>query len=429
MRPHATKPQVFYFDGYVFDETQKTLSFAYSYDTGEAFTEVYSFDFPFADFDKDALDRACLLAHLMAGVSYYKAFLPSRIELRGVSLDTKTADFLSRTYQHGLGEFFYINQLDPDTEIRFEPNGDELNPVKNHGRGAMIGLGGGKDSLVSVELMRNDTPRTWSVGHHTQLEPLVERISLAHLWVERQWDRKLLDLNQNGAYNGHVPISAILACIGAVVAILSGKRDIVVSNEQSANEPTLEYRGRSINHQYSKSSAFEMDFQNLLEHHFGDSVRYFSLLRPYSELRICELFSRGAFARYKDVFSSCNRAYTHGNTRMSWCGECPKCAFVFLALTPFIARDELEALFGKNLLLDDTLMPVYRQLLGIEGDKPLECVGEVRESRAAMRQAFMHYPELTSSYVFELPDSYDWRAVSDSHIPLDMQHFLPKNEN
>lgn len=411
--------QVFHFRDYHFDANNKQLILTYQLDDAELFTETYTFDFLFADYDQAALERACLLTYLMAGVSYYKTFLPKKIDLGNHPVDEKTAEFLATTYQKGLGEFFYVNQLDPLTPIPFKANENALTPVKNTGWGEMIGLGGGKDSLLSVELLRERQPATWSAGHRKQLEPLVQSIGLEHFWVERVWDRKLLDLNKLGALNGHIPISAVLACVGVVTAILGGKRDIVVSNEQSANEPTLEYMGQPINHQYSKSSAFEKDFQELISHHFGDTVRYYSLLRPYSELQIAEMFSRSGFAKYKGVFSSCNQAYTHQSAGLYWCGVCPKCAFVFLALTPFVARSELESLFGKNMLTDPTVEPLYRQLLGIEGEKPLECVGEILESRAAMQLAKQQYPKL-AKYSFDFDSSYDFHTTQPHLIPDDI---------
>ena len=173
----------------------------------------------------------------------------------------------------------------------------------------------------------------------------------------------------------------------------------MVSNEQSANEPTLVYYGVAINHQHSKSQEFERGYQALLQHSFGDSLRYYSLLRPLSELRIAELFAPH-FDTYRDVFSSCNTAFRHGNV-----------------FTPFVDRRRLEALFsGKNLLLDPALRTTYKQLLGIEGDKPLDCVGEVRESRVAMQLAQEQYPEL-GMYEFELDEMYNFRAVMSHEIP------------
>jgi hypothetical protein len=176
----------------------------------------------------------------------------------------------------------------------------------------------------------------------------------------------------------------------------------------------------AINHQYSKSSEFEADYQAHLQRNFGKTMRYYSLLRPFSELRIAQLFAERGFAKYKDVFSSCNRAYTHDSHELFWCGECPKCAFVFLALAPFVERAELESLWhGKNLLLDPELEDTYRGLLGIKGDKPLECVGEVKECRAAMQMAQKTYPEL-AKYTFELPEDYDYRNLGPNLIPDDI---------
>jgi len=288
-------------------------------------------------------------------------------------------------------------------------------------------LGGGKDSLVSVELLRPHVPdmTTWSLGHQAQLTPLVERVGTPHYWVERTWDRALLDAANQGALNGHVPISGIFACAGIVAAVLAGKRDVVVSNEQSANEPDFTYNGVEINHQYSKSQEFEDDFQKLLAHLFGDQLRYYSFLRPLSEMRIAELFTRTGFQKYQDVFSSCNRAFVHTSDHMSWCGTCPKCAFVYLMLATFIPEDQLNTLWdGKNLLLDPALEPLYRQLLGIEGGKPLDCVGEIKESRSAMRLAQQTYPQLAETYQFELPEDYDYARVASHHMPADMYEYL-----
>lgn len=417
-----SKYQTFVFKRYVFDRQRRTLQLYYGYDETLEFCETYSFDFDFADYDETALDRAIQLLFFTAGVSYYKAYLAPEIIVQAGEIDEPLAAFLEKTYQRGLGEFFYVNKLDPRTAINFPVNSLKLEPIRVEvGPGQLIGLGGGKDSLVSVELLRGQ-PRaaTWSLNHRSQLEPLVQRVGLTHYWVGREWDQQLGLLNKQDALNGHIPISAIFSCVGNIVGILSNYRDLVVSNESSASDPTLSYQGLDINHQYSKSLEYEKDFQACLKRFFGSGLRYYSLLRPFSELRIAELFAQRTFEKYKDVFSSCNRAFTHDQHHMFWCGECPKCAFVFLILTPFVERPKLEQLWrGKNLLLDPGLEPTYRQLLGIAGDKPLDCVGEVKESRAAMRLAQATYPEL-KKYEFELPVEYDFRAWSEHAMPDDV---------
>jgi hypothetical protein len=287
--------------------------------------------------------------------------------------------------------------------------------------GILIGLGGGKDSLVSVELLRTSDAdiATWSLNHRPQLTPLVERIGLPHYFVEREWDPNLLRHNAEGALNGHVPISAILAACGVIVAILSGRRDVTVSNELSANEPTLYADGIAINHQYSKSAEFEADFQALLDHVFTNGPRYYSFLRPLSELHIAELFCKtDSLSHYESVFSSCNRAYVHASQQIFWDGTCPKCAFFFLAMAPFAKPEQLTDIFnGKNLLHEPELEQTYRQLLGIAGDKPLECVGEIKESRTAMRLVQGKDTSLVEKYHFDIPDDYDYRALGDHHMP------------
>lgn len=411
--------QSFVFKSYDFDKNTQQLALTYALDDQVAFTETYHFDFPFVAYDQAQLDRALQNLFFMAGVSYYKAYLPPTIRIESGQLDSQLAAFFAKTYERGLGEFFYVNKLDPQTKVAFPTNAEALPTISSTvPEGLLVGLGGGKDSLVTAELLRQQGQvAAWNVDHEEQLAPLVERIGLPHFSVKRQWDTSLLEHNKQGAMNGHVPISAIFACVGTVVGILSGYKSAAVSNEQSANEPTLQYEGVAINHQYSKSQEFERDYQSVLTHCFEETVEYFSFLRPLTELRIAELFAKTGFEKYADVFSSCNRAFVHTSHGMSWCGECPKCAFVFLILTPFVPRAELEQLWnGKNLLLDPALEPLYRQLLGIEGDKPLECVGEIKESRAAMRLATAVYPEL-QKYVFDLPNDYDYRQLSAHEMP------------
>lgn len=416
-----SKYQRFIFEDYTFDPDIGALDLHYAMDDALHFTEKYRFDFEFAEYDPAVLDRAVQALFFMAGVSYYKMYIPPNIVVKKGELDAPMAAFFGKTYQRGLGEFWYLNQLDPRTPVVFPAITDHILPIQGgrKGQGLLVATGGGKDSLVSIEILRDKkNVTTWSLNHRPQLTPLVECIALPHAWVERQWDPQISALNQQDALNGHIPISAIFACVGTIVAILNGTQDIVMSNEYSANEPTLHYRGVAINHQYSKSQEFEKDFQQYLEHVFGDRVRYYSFLRPLSEVRISELFAVDAFEKYKDVFSSCNRAFVHGSNAMSWCGNCSKCAFVYMALAPFLAEEKLGALWsGKNLLLEPALQPTYRKLLGIEGDKPLDCVGDIKESRAAMRLAQERYPELKKIYQFDLPEGYDFRALATHEMP------------
>lgn len=411
----------FIFDRYVFDKSTKTLELFYKIDSKVCFVEKYVFDFEFAVYDDMVLDRAFQILFMVAGISYYKTYIPKLVEVHPSIITEKLSKFLEETYQKGLGEFYYVNKLDPTTKTHFPANCYYSKPLKHSGQGLLVGIGGGKDSIVSVDLIKNSLPETklstWSLSHRKQLEPLVRKLGTRHYYVERILDPQLNNLNATDAYNGHIPISAIFACVGTVVAILSGHKDVVVSNEQSANEPTLTYRGVSINHQYSKSQDFERLFQAILRTNFDESVRYYSLLRPLSEMKIAELFAKHSFMTYRDVFSSCNRAFVQESPGLFWDTSCPKCCFVYLILFPFLGEKQLDAVFHKNLLLDNSLVKTYRGLLGIEGDKPLDCVGEIQESRMAMKLAQKSIPELYSMYEFDTQLNYDYRKLMQHEIP------------
>ena len=414
----------FIFKDYTFNKESKTLELMYSFDDQLHFKETFIFDFDFINYNPQVLDKAIEILFFICGISYFKAYLVNKIEIKVGLIDENLANFLNKLYKKGLGEYLYINNLDFDDIATFRANTKEsFLPLSEATNGAIVGVGGGKDSLVVIEALRDKVSnlKTWSLNHKSKLEPLVDKIGLEHLYVERTIDPLLLKLNNEDALNGHVPISAIIASCGVIVAILSGSKDIIVGNEQSSNEPTLMYKNEAINHQYSKSEEFEKDFQKYLIDTFKDSFRYYSFLRSLSELRIAKDFAKNYFDKYKEVFSSCNRAFQLDSKDLFWCGECPKCAFMFLIFTPFIQQDELVKLWkGKNLLLDKSLDQTYRNLLGIYGEKPLDCVGEIKESRSAMILAQEKYEELKSRFIFEVPKDYDYKKIYPNSMPKDI---------
>jgi hypothetical protein len=208
-----------------------------------------------------------------------------------------------------------------------------------------------------------------------------------------------------------------------VLAVLTGKRDVVMSNERSADEATLSYQGTEINHQYSKSSEYENNFQAQLNDYFGQSLRYYSLLRPLSEVQIAKQFCEHYFDTYSDVFSSCNRAFIHGSDSLYWDEACPKCAFIYLIFSPFLSEEQLAKIFSENLLLKPSLHETYRQLLGLTDEKPLECIGETNESRWALLKAASKYPELSH---FGITEAQDVMHLGNHAIPGDVSPAIIK---
>ena len=346
---------------------------------------------PLPEDRRQAFDAALKLLHLIAGVSYYKAGVPPTIVVEGDGLDTQTAPFLDDVYRHGLAEFAYHNALDLRGKIRFPqtndgPRNDIAEPLQGLPRRTLVPIGGGKDSLVSVEILkRGHEPATavW-IGDSALIAACAERTGLPRLNIKRQLAPELFEYNKAGAYNGHIPVTAINSAILICAAIVYGFDAIAFSNERSASAATLEYEGQSVNHQWSKGIDFEVGLRKYTKSHIASNLDYFSLLRPLSELAVTRAFSRST--NYDDVFSSCNRNFRIRGDKPAdrWCGQCPKCHFVFLALAPFVAKPRLLGIFGRNLLDDASLAGAFDALLEYRNHKPFECVGEGQESRAAM---------------------------------------------
>lgn len=409
MKQHTT----FIFDSYYFDEKTGVLELKYSLDDEVHFTEELTFPKGYTlPAIRNTLDDALFGLHLIGGISYFKTCLPKKMEIRSGSLSKEQAEFWNTVYENGLGEFFFRNKIDFRGRIDF-PFDEKMQHSKfnirnsdTHGK-ALVPIGGGKDSLVTIELLKKEGVdiTLFRLGSHPLITKMADIAGCPLLTVERTLDSQLFELNKQGALNGHIPISAYLSWLTVVTSILYGFDSIIMSNEKSANEGNVEYLGKEINHQWSKSEEFEKMFQTYLHEHVSPSISYFSLLRPLSELQIAKLFA--GFPKYFEYATSCNANWTILQSGPEgprpWCGACPKCAFAFAILGAFISKEQLLSMFGKNLFNEDALITFYRELLGLEGFKPFECVGTVAETRAAF--TLMHktgdYEETEAMKMFE----------------------------
>lgn len=367
-----------------FDAAAGVARLTFAYPGHHEFTETIDFGVPPAPMTVEQVEAVHHILPFLsaaAAISYYKAFMPAYVD--SVSMGPDTARFFKKFYQGGLGEFAYRNDIDISGYSFFKADGKDVaaNPVALPRRSAVM-IGGGKDSLVSIETLRasGENMVLLAVNPAKPIRECIAASGLPAITITRKIDPRLFALNEQGAYNGHVPITGILSFVAAAAAIIHGFDTIILSNERSANEPTV----GDVNHQYSKSAAFERDFQTFIHAHMLTHLNYFSLLRPMSELNIAQAMARET--RYDDVFTSCNKAYsiTRPMVDQRWCGECPKCLFVFLALATAMPVDRLVNIFGKNVLNDAALLGGYRELSGLAGQKPWECVGEILESAAAL---------------------------------------------
>ena len=410
----------------------------YAFDDGPELVETITV--PGAPFALDearagAVERALRVLHLVAGVSYYKAAVPGEIRIDEYAIDEATAALMEEVYLNGLGEFAYRNGLDLHGRIRFPrapssgPSGHLLAGLREH---ALVAIGGGKDSLVSIEALRAagvDQTVCW-IGGSQLIAACAGRTGLPTLNIGRQLAPQLFDYNRQGAWNGHIPVTAVNSAILVLAALLHGMDQVVFSNERSASYGSNIPGTGEVNHQWSKGWAFERAFGEHVQRHVAADLHYYSLLRPLSELAVARQFTRGN--RYDAHFSSCNRNFHILGERPvnRWCGVCPKCHFVFLALAPFMSKPRLVSIFGRNLLDDPAQAAGYDALLEFQDHKPFECVGEGRESRAAMAalaaRSEWREDALVERFVREILPALDPGELSiDRMMALEGEHRVP----
>ncbi|WP_417320226.1 endonuclease domain-containing protein [Emcibacter sp.] len=433
-----SSPETFIFSDFHYDPQARLLKLSYGFDDGSEFVEEIRFEGAKADLTREeqqVLDSLFRQFHLAAGISYYKAWCPARMEVRTGPLSQPEADFFKKFYLMGLGEFAVENNLDLRERINFPVTADKAPVAANLKLPEMnaVPVGGGKDSIVSIEALRHGgrPQRLLAVNPGRPILEVMERSDIPDpILMRRKLDSRLFDLNDKGAMNGHVPITGILSFVMAAGSILYGYDHIVMSNEQSANEGNMIWNGLEINHQYSKSLEFERDFTSYLQTHIIKGLTYFSLLRPLSETGIACLFSRSS--QYFDVFKSCNRNFhiDEGVRQYGWCCDCPKCRFVYLALAPFIGKEKLVEIFGRNMLDDAPQEAGFRELTGLQGHKPFECVGEIAECRLIIKSLSLQPDWQQSRLVPKLAAEIDEpgleaKALEKEALRMSPNHQLP----
>lgn len=421
--------RTFTFGTPVFNARDLTASFHFSLDNYQ-FTEELQFKLPqsFTALSEErlaALEVALNIASALLGISYYKAAAPSLIDTSALNLTSEEAKFIETVWLNGLGEYAHHNKIDLSERIRIEPTiaqrtSNELTPSDK----VLVPIGGGKDSMVTLEALRkNFEVSAFQLGNYPAINRMIKLAKVDELKVIRRIDPLLIELNKEGALNGHIPITAIYSITAVLGAILAGYGAIALSAERSADESNLNEYGRDVNHQWSKGFQFESDFQQLVFQSISPQIDYFSWLRPYSEYAIAEQFSR--LTQYHFEFSSCNRSFHLEGARIDgrWCTDCPKCRFVFLIMSPWLESEHLFRIFGHNLLDDRQQLQGFEELLGISGHKPFECVGEYAECALALIKA-SQMPDIANATL--TPHLLEHMNLSASDIAqLEIEYLTP----
>ncbi len=362
---------------------------------------------------------------LAEAISYYKIAAPKDFVIECGSLNEEQKKWFSKLYFNGLGEFIYCNNIavTEDTLVNFITADAEpfqkisLQTQENN----IIPIGGGKDSLVSYELLKEAFADSlmFSMNPIVASKKVLDAHPLNAIELERELDLKqIFVFNNSGYLNGHIPFSSIVGFISIWLGLLYKTRYIVLSNESSANEENIIYNGQKINHQYSKSIEFEDDFRWYISNFITDDVEYFSFLRPLDEIHIAKLFAEVAKEHFFD-FRSCNV----GSKRNEWCGKCPKCLFTYIMLCNYIDDVTLQKIFAKDMLDDASLQELFDGLSQSDALKPFECVGTYDEVNYALSKKYATYKREELPYLLKnyKPKEMDY----DLSVDYDANNNLP----
>jgi UDP-N-acetyl-alpha-D-muramoyl-L-alanyl-L-glutamate epimerase len=375
-------------DGYDFADGVFTARYTLRGPHEVSFAEVVNFSAALGDRRPD--DRLLRLLALTCALSYYKAAAPPRIEIAFPTAEFEQ-QYLRELVTGGLGEFAYRNSLPGALTPDVSGPVHEGAPVDagehwDVSRDPLVPVGGGKDSVVTIEALKRAGmhPMLFSVNKFDPIDRCIELSGLDSVRVTRSIDRRLIEANDAGAYNGHIPVTAINSVIGLIVADALGLGPVVLSNERSSNIGNVSWLGYDVNHQWSKSIHYETLLRDTLARFGFDPDRYFSLLRALSESEIADRFR--ACSAYFRAFISCNRPFAidAGRRGATWCGHCPKCLFVFALMAPRLGRAEVEAIFGRNLFAEVDNRPGFEDIVGLGVHKPFECVGEYYEAAESL---------------------------------------------
>ena len=427
----------FYYHGFELDDRKDEIFITYDFEIKGLMKFNPTLKIPKINkwnYDKRLLNKIIFYAGLAEIPSYWKATCSPTIIIEKYLLNEEQVSWVKKLIYNGLGEFFYVNKInvnkDDFVDIKSYGKKDEQTDDNNNYDGYLVAVGGGKDSLTSLEILKNiPNKKAFIINNRKVCFDGANKAGLKDndiINVERLFDKKIIDLNNKGFLNGHTPISSCIAFISFLTAYVNKMKYVVLSNESSANESSV--IGTNINHQYSKSLEFENDFRFFTSKYITKNIEYFSLLRPLNELQIMKIFTK--YPKYFNHFISCNNGGKRKNIGKTdgWCLTCAKCLFIYILMSNFVDQEKMVKIFNENLLDKKQMLTYFLQLLGKTKNKPFECVGTIDEVNYVVNNLIINnsgkLPYLLNYY----KENYEVNSPNSNVInTIDLKNNVPDN--
>lgn len=432
----------FTFVSYSVDTVRSIVSFTYrvEFEAGKVKTYTDRLMFPdvspeqWKQVSEDVLRPTLQSLLLMLGINYWSVFPTKNIRIEGFALTREQAQFWDTLYLNGLAEFFYDMQMDFTDLIAFpyEASITPSTPARfEHPQRALLLNGAGKDSILSAEMLKAaGTPFDFFAFAPTRAhERIGTLVGAKTISVTRRRDPRANMVRGFYGISNAYPSVSTFTFVAVLLAQALGYDSIIFSNERSADFGNLTYRGLPVNHQWCKSSEAEAMTNEYIQRFIAPNITTRSLLRTYSELEIVRRFVK--YPQYLKRVTSCNSYF--GFTPLEqrflrtpyWCKQCPKCVFLFACFSAYLPKKEVVCMFGADLYTKKRLLPLFKSILGLEGCKPLDCVGEPAEMILAMHYALERgaYTGEPAMQVFEehFPATYDFKKLEREVIDSSQQ--------
>ena len=422
----------FTFGSYQVDAARSAVTFAYHVEFPggkvKSYTDhLYLKDVPPAAWEKvpnAVLEPTLQALLLMLGINYWTVYPTNNMRIEGFTLTREQAAFWDYLYLNGLAEFFYLMKMDfkglisfPYDESAVAPAPARFEPPTR----ALLLNGAGKDSILSAELLKESgTPFDFfSFAPSRAHERVAKLVGAKTVRVTRRRDPKINAAALWHRVSAAYPSVSTFTFVATLLAEVLGYDSIVFSNERSADIGNLTYKGLEVNHQWCKSSEAEKMTNDYIQRFITPDIRTTSLLREYSELDIVRRFVK--YPQYLMSVTSCNSYFCYSRFEQLflrtpyWCKACPKCVFLFACFAAFLPKKQVVRMFDGNIYTKKRHLPFIKRILGLEGFKPLDCVGEPEEMILAMHYASRtgEYAGTPAMWLFEehFPADYDFEAL------------------
>ena len=418
---------------------------AFYFSTKVCYHDV-SFSSLASKYSQAAIDRIVAYIALFEGMKLCSLF-PKYYDIRLIakSLCQPALDLFAEIYQGVFAQHWYENNVTdyagPEiiypkaslshSEPTFVPAGDRST--------VLVGCGGGKDSAVALKMLQEaDIPfASMQYSHsvygkaniqHDLISGVLEhvtprkkhKISIYDDFIDCPF-LQLYCPNNSGITVPETPVSVFESL---PIVLNEGYGYLCLAHEKSANESNLfwEKLGKEVNHQWGKGYKAEQILNEFVREHILSEFVYFSILQPIYDFRIFKNFTK--YPEMLPKIHSCN-------IQKPWCKKCPKCAYVWLGLMSVFEPKLVNSIFGSNLFDDPDLLPIFRGSIGLAEHKPFECIGEIGESRLAMKKCLekgLHGKALDMFENEVLADrSIDWQEIEQKYDRVyETEHRIPE---